>query len=265
MRPTYLKVEERILSIQAKDRVIVALDVADISKAEEIIADLQGLTGPYKIGLEAISAGIAHELADLVIQAGGQVFWDGKWLDIPNTVAGATKGLLKRHPTGIWAFNVHASGGSEMMLSAVQNRGSSLVLAVTVLTSLNDADSIRLHGYRVVDTVLMLTGEATDALVQGIICSPQEVTAIAANLSTAIKESNGLPQLLLVTPAIRTEWAVPQDQKRPTTPKQAILNGSHYIVVGRPITNPPEGWTRRSAAEAIIGEIEQALEEKARG
>lgn len=240
--------------MSVKDKLIVALDTNDLAVAEVIITDLAGLTGPFKIGLEAINAGIAHELAQMVISAGGKVFWDGKFLDIPNTVAGATKGLLKRLPQGLWALNVHASGGEKMMAAAVENRGEALVLAVTVLTSLSDPDALRLFHHNVSETVGRWSTEATRASVQGLICSPQEAKQLRglANLN----------ELLLVTPAIRPDWSVPQDQARPTTPKQALENGADLIVVGRPITDPPKasGHTRRTAAEAILEEMATGIE-----
>jgi orotidine-5'-phosphate decarboxylase len=240
------------VTIEAKDRLIVALDVNDVTQAWEIVEDLHGMTGPFKIGLEAISAGIAHTLVYDIAETGGRVFWDGKFLDIPNTVGGAAKGLLKHHPTGIWAFNVHASGGQKMMEAAVENAGESMVLAVTLLTSFNEEDAKRLFDQQVSEIVKRWALEAAVADVHGLICSPQEVKLL----------KNLLPEPTLVTPGIRPDWAVPQDQARPTTPKQAILNGSDYIVVGRPITNPPEGWTRRSATEAILEEIEAGLRER---
>ncbi len=240
--------------MQAKDRLIVALDVNEVGQGYDIIEDLEGLTGPFKIGLEAISANIGHTLADSIIGGGEEVFWDGKWLDIPNTVAGAAKGLLTDQPDGIWGFNVHASGGLKMMEAAVANRGESLVLAVTVLTSLNEDDALRLYHRTVWEVVKEWATEAEHSGVQGLICSPQEARRLKILF----------PKMFLVIPGIRPDWAVPQDQARPTTPKQAILNGSDFIVVGRPITNPPEGWTRRSAAEAILEEIEDGVQERER-
>lgn len=240
--------------MSVRDRLIVALDVSHIGAAEAIIGDLVGLTGPFKIGLEAINAGIGHQLAEMVTSAGGKVFWDGKFKDIPHTVEGAVKGLLKRIPSGIWAFNLYADGGKAMMEAAVKNRGDSMVLAVTVLTSLDDDDSLRIYRANVFETVNNLAKLASEAGVHGLISSPREAAELRSNPN--------LSRLQLITPAIRPDWAVPADQKRPTTPKQAVQNGADYIVVGRPITDPPKesGHTRRTAAEAILEEMETALE-----
>lgn len=234
-------------------RIILAMDVSEVERAEEIARDVTGLVGATKIGLEAMSVDIGHKMADTVIEAGGQVFWDEKWKDIPNTVKGAAKGLLKRHPSGIWAFNVHADGGIPMMMEAVANRGDALVLAVTLLTSLDEEECQIIHGASVKATVLKRAREAKLAGVQGIICSPQEVAMLRSH-----QELDGL---IYVTPAIRPEWAVPADQRRPTTPKNAILAGADFIVVGRPITSPPDGRTRQDAAREITQEIEEALAE----
>ena len=236
------------------DRIILAMDVSDLDLAREIIHDVGDLVGPMKIGLEAISAGIGHELADVIVTAGGQTFYDGKFKDIPHTVAGAAKGLLKRHPSGIWAFNVHATGGIPMMEAAVANRGESLVLAVTLLTSLGEDEARRIHGASVEEVVLQGALDAKAAGVQGLICSPQELKMLRTHLE--------LDGLVYVTPAIRPDWSVPADQKRPTTPRVAILGGADFLVVGRAITDPPEGYTRRSAAEAIVEEVREALAER---
>ncbi len=240
-----------VVEVNPKDRIILAMDVSHLGLADEIARDVAGLVGPMKIGLEAISADIAHEMADVISAAGGQVFWDGKWKDIPNTVAGAAKGLLKRHPSGIWAFNAHATGGIPMMEAAVANRGDSLVLAVTLLTSLGEEEAQRIHRASVKDVVFQGAWDAKAAGVQGLICSPQE--------AEMLRSYSGFDDLVIVTPAIRPDWSVPADQKRPTTPKQAILAGADFLVVGRPITDPPDGRSRCEAAQAIAQEIEEAL------
>jgi orotidine-5'-phosphate decarboxylase len=240
--------------VRPEERIILAMDVSELTLADEIAHDIADLVGPMKIGLEAISADIAHKMADVVDAAGGRTFWDGKWGDIPNTVAGAAKGLLKRHPFGIWAFNAHATGGIPMMGAAVANRGDSLVLAVTLLTSLGEEEAQRIYRAPVEEVVLQGALDAKDAGVQGLICSPQEAEMLRSH-----PELDGL---IIVTPAIRPDWSVPADQKRPTTPRKAILAGADFLVVGRAITDPPEGYTRRSAAEAIVQEVREAIAER---
>lgn len=242
-------------TLKARERIILALDTNSPRRAAEIIDQTQGLVGPIKIGLEAISAGIANELTQMVLSVGGKVFHDGKWHDIPNTVAGTIKGLLQVWPEGIWAANVHASGGREMMAAAVENRGQTNIWAVTLLTSLNEEDAVRLYKDSVDEVVLRLALEAKAAGVQGLISSPRELKVLAAE-----PELSGLDK---TTPAIRPLWSVPQDQKRPTTPKDAILGGATNIVVGRPITDPPDGRSMREACQAIEAEIEEALQEMA--
>lgn len=238
---------------RGRDRIILALDTSKMSEAEKIMSDLSQYVGPVKIGLEAINAFIARGLAEMVMKKGGLVFWDGKLKDIPNTVSGASKALVESLP-GLWAFNVHADGGVDMMRAAVQSCGSSLVLAVTALTSLDEEDVQDLHGCSVKAKVLRDARNAYVSGVSGLICSPQE--------AQMLRKRSELGGLLLVTPGIRPDWAVPQDQKRPTTPKQAIMNGADFIVVGRPITEPPGGRSRIEAAELIAQEIEEAFEER---
>jgi len=238
------------LDLSPRERIIIALDVGEVVQAETILSQAEAVVGKNKIGLEAISAGIGHALGDRVIEGGGSVFWDGKWKDIPNTVAGATKSLIKRLPR-VWAFNVHASGGREMMEAAVQNKGDSKVLAVTVLTSLDDEKSHHLYGRDVKSAVLQMAYDAKDAGVDGIICSPQEVEML--------RSKEDLANLLFVTPAIRPIWSVPNDQARPTTPRDAIFAGSTHLVIGRPITNPPGGRSIGEAVGLVVAEVGEAL------
>lgn len=180
------------------------------------------------------------------------MFLDGKFDDIPNTVgeaAAAASGL------GVAMFNVHASAGVEAMMAAVQNKGASQVLAVTVLTSLEENNAHLIFGAPSKAKVLQLARDAKIAGVDGIICSPQELELLGKQ-----KELAGL---LKVTPGVRPEWAAAGDQKRIMTPGDAIVAGATALVIGRPITKPPqEVGTPADAARRIADEITEALERR---
>jgi orotidine-5'-phosphate decarboxylase len=156
---------------------------------------------------------------------------------------------------GVDMFNVHASCGVEAMKAAVANKGMSKVLAVTVLTSLSDEECISVFGKASQQKVLEFANMAKDAGVDGLICSPKEVPLLRSRPE--------LKDLLLVTPGVRPEWAAAGDQKRVMTPGEAIKAGSDYLVIGRPITKPPENKFSSpvEAAIAIAEEIGKAEKE----
>lgn len=253
--------------MEEKDRIIVALDVDSPGKAKTIVEQLAPHVGVFKLGLEFITSTFASLLdrnemnamqaySDVVALfefLGGKIFWDGKFDDIPNTVGGAAKAVAGLN---VKMFNVHASAGVEAMMAAVANKGESLVLAVTVLTSLEENNAHLLFGGPSKAKVLQLARDAKLAGCDGIICSPQELELLGKQ-----KELAGL---IKVTPGMRPEWAVVGDQKRVMTPGEAIKAGADYLVIGRPITKPPpEIGGPIEAAKRIAEEIEAALVAKA--
>lgn len=238
--------------MEAKDRIIVALDVSTTLAAQKLVGGLSCYVGFFKIGLEFISAVGGPVAVETVQQRNGQVFYDGKFNDIPNTVAGAAKAVAA---LGVKMFNVHASAGAAAIKAAVENRGQSLVLGVTVLTSLNEEECISIFGDTPGNKVVQFAKMLRDCRADGIICSPQELELLGKQ-----KELAGL---LKVTPGVRPEWAAAGDQKRIMTPGEAVKAGADYLVIGRPITKPPEGiGTPAEAAKKIAKEIEMALAEK---
>jgi len=243
-----------VLLPTGKERVIVALDVNDIVAARALVEALGGFNDVcFKIGLELITSAGPKEAVELVHFLGGKVFYDGKFDDIPNTVAGAAKAVAARK---VAMFNVHASAGIEAMAAAVANRDESLVLAVTVLTSLEENNAHLIFGSPSKAKVLQFARDAMIAGCQGLVCSPQELELLGKQ-----KELAGL---IKVIPGIRPEWAAVGDQKRITTPAQAIKAGAHYLVIGRPITKPPaEIGTPVDALGKIVAEIEEAEAEMA--
>jgi orotidine-5'-phosphate decarboxylase len=230
--------------IAPRDRLIVALDLPEVAAAEAMIARLGDSVTFYKIGYQLAYAGglpLVGRLAD----AGKKVFIDLKLHDIGNTVARGVESIAK---LGATFLTVHAY--PQTMKAAVEARaGSGLkILAVTVLTSYDDAD-LHAAGYRlgVSDLVEARAQQAQVLGVDGLVCSPEEAAALHKIVGH---------QMVLVTPGIRPAGAATGDQKRIMTPARAIAAGSDYLVVGRPVL---EAADPRTAADAIQREIAQAL------
>ncbi|MBX9739471.1 MAG: orotidine-5'-phosphate decarboxylase [Beijerinckiaceae bacterium] len=227
----------------ARDRLIVALDLADAKAAEDMVARLGDSVSFYKIGLE-LTYGGGLGLAERLIRQGKQVFLDLKFHDIPNTVARATAQVAD---LGATFLTVHAY--PQTMRAAVGALGGSKlkILAVTVMTSYDDADLAEAgFGLGVADLVARRAAQAKAAGVHGLILSAEEAPAMRAALG---------PAMLLVTPGIRPAGAAIADQKRVMTPSRAILAGADHLVVGRPVTQAADP---RAAAEAIVAEIAAA-------
>jgi orotidine-5'-phosphate decarboxylase len=230
--------------IAPRDRLIVALDLPSVAKAEAIIARLGDSVTFYKIGYQlAFSGGLP--LVGQLAGAGKKVFVDLKLHDIGNTVA---RGVESVAALGATFLTVHAY--PQTMKAAVEARaGSALkILAVTVLTSYDDGD-LHAAGFRlgVSDLVEARAQQAQVLGIDGLVCSPEE----AASLRKLVGH-----QMKLVTPGIRPSGAAAGDQKRVMTPGRAISAGADYLVVGRPVR---EAADPRAAADAIQAEIVQAL------
>lgn len=232
----------------AGSRIVLPLDgMNSLEEISEVADGLNDLVGPFKLGLEAISEDLAHQAADYIIKVGGTIFWDGKFHDIPNTEGNATAKVIKRHPSGIWAVNVHLTSGRKAIHEAVEKRGSANVLGVTLLTSISDEEAQEIYGSDAATVVLRLAKIGVECGVQGLICSPKEVPLMRSEFGD---------DLLLVTPGIRPAGADAQDQARVETPRSAILSGADYLVIGRPITQAED---RREAARSIALEIAAAF------
>lgn len=242
----------------AKDRIIVSIDVDEISEARELIDDIGHEVGMLKFGLQlGTSAGwgqVMQALRDTAPNTG--VFADTKFMDIPNTMYGAARSIQRHRPA---IFNVYAGNSLEALSRTVEGAQSavddypevnekSLIIGVTVLTSINDEESQSIFGAKAAEKVLEFGDRAAQAGLDGLVCSPQEVAALRSRDTTK--------NMVLVTPSIRPEWAATNDQARPTTPRQAVDMGSDYLVIGRPITAPPNGMSRKEAVQKIIEELE---------
>ncbi len=226
--------------------LIVALDGDDLVAAEGLARCLTGAVDAFKVGLTLFAAHGPEALFE--IGQHGRVFCDLKLHDIPTQVRGAARSLASK---GVWLTTVHASGGRAMVAAAVEGAGAAgsgtLVAAVTVLTSL-DAAELGSLGVAAdpAGQVLRLATLAVGAGAQALVCSPQEVAAVRAEVG---------PGVLLVTPGIRPAGGDPGDQSRVATPGAAVAAGADYLVVGRPITAAADPRAAAEAIRAQMGEV----------
>ena len=231
------------MTLDPRERLIVALDVATVEEAQALVARLGASVCFYKIGYQLGFAG-GLGFAQALVDAGSQVFLDMKLHDIGNTVARGVESIAR---LGATFLTVHAY--PQTMHAAVEARaGSKLrLLAVTVLTSYDDADLAAAgYDFTVPELVAERAAQARDIGIDGLVCSAEE----AIRLRNVIR-----PSMVLVTPGIRPAGAAAGDQKRVMTPAAAIRAGADYLVVGRPIVAAPDP---KAAAEAIVADIAAA-------
>lgn len=225
---------------EAANPVFCAIDTTDLSRAEALARAVAGAAGGIKLGKEFFTANGPEGVRSVLRAAGGlPLFLDLKWHDIPNTVAGAVKASLALKP---FMVNVHATGGPAMLRAAKEAaQGETLVVAVTVLTSLDEADldAVGLRGPASARAAA-LARLARDCGLDGVVCSAHEIAAI--------REACG-PDFKLVVPGLRPAGAEAGDQKRVMTPAEAKRAGADYLVIGRPITGASDP---AAAARAIV-------------
>jgi len=229
---------------KAADRIIVGLDVPDVTSARAIVDKTQDVITFYKIGMQLQFAGGLDFARDLIAE-GKRVFLDVKLLDIDNTVEKGVENIAKM---GVTFATIHAY--PKAMRAAVKGRGDRPLglLGVTVLTSMDDADLAAAgYGTKAEDLVQSRAADAEAAGMTGIVCSAREAAALRKILR---------PETLLVTPGIRPAGADVGDQRRVMTPADAIRAGSDYLVIARPIVAAPDP---NAAAQAIVAEIETVL------
>ena len=236
-----------------KNRLIVALDTDDGQEIDWICATLMDIATWFKIGFQAFSA-LGMEAFPWFKQNGHKVFIDLKFHDIPNTVA-RDVGTMTKH--GAHMINMHASGGLEMMQAARKSAEDvttengipmPILLGVTVLTSIDETGFQRSFGSErgLTKQVVYLAQLAQEAGLRGVVASPLEIEPIRRACGD---------DFVIVTPGIRPKWAESDDQRRITTPAEAIRRGADYIVVGRPII---EAEDPLAAAEMILEEMKGA-------
>jgi orotidine-5'-phosphate decarboxylase len=220
----------------SSSRVVVALDYDNKQQALSFVDKVTAQSCKLKVGKEMFTR-FGPDFVSTLVDKGFDVFLDLKFHDIPNTVAKAVRASAD---LGVWMVNVHATGGAKMMTAAKESLSdfgadAPLLIAVTVLTSMDETD---LQGVGVTrsasEQVKMLAQLTKDSGLDGVVCSAQEATALKSQLGQEFK---------LVTPGIRPVGSAAGDQKRIVTPQQAVLNGSDYLVIGRPITQADDPIT----------------------
>ena len=234
--------------VDAKERLIVALDLENAPQARAMAESLDGAVTFFKIGLTLqLAPGIEELIRDL-IKSGKQVFLDYKYYDIAATLA---KAVARAVDLGVSFLTLHGSSGC--IKGAIKGRGSSnlKLFVVTVLTNMDksDIDELGYTNHTVEQLVLHRAKKALEAGCDGVIASGQE--------AKSIKEISD--KLLVITPGIRPDGYPEDDQKRKTTPTDAILAGADYLVIGRPITDAPNP---RQAAQAILAEMQAAFDRR---
>lgn len=227
------------------DKIIVPLDVPDFEQASALLRSLEGVTF-WKVGLELFVAE-GERVLNLLKEKGKKIFLDLKFHDIPNTVKGATRSVLKYQPD---LLTIHATAGREALKGAKEvieasGQENPKLLAITILTSFSARElaldlqiPLELPEYALKNALM-----AQESAMDGAVCSPHEVAKL--------REVCGA-DFLLVCPGVRPAWSVSGDQKRIMTPSQALGEGADYLVIGRPITqadNPVLAW------EKIVAEV----------
>lgn len=239
---------------EARKRVVFALDVDELSQAQNWVEQLHDKVGLFKIGKQLFTK-CGPEVVRMVRDQGGEVFLDLKYHDIPNTVA---KAAVEACKLGVQMFNVHALGGLEMMQTTVKEVGEyctannverPIMLAVTILTSSTEETLQKVGIDRpVTEMVPRLAALAKEAGFDGVVASPKEVGLIRAACGD---------DFYIVTPGVRPAFASMDDQKRVTTPAAAISAGASHLVIGRPISAAADP---RQAAGLILEEVAGALQ-----
>jgi orotidine-5'-phosphate decarboxylase len=233
-------------NVNAHERILVALDYDNASDAIALTMKLKGKVGGFKVGLELVNSA-GFEIFDRLQEAGAErIFYDAKFHDIPNTVAGAVRAAARR---GVWMVNVHACGGSAMLQAAREAAHTvetpPLLIAVTVLTSIDEARlnaELRVPGSPETH-VTHLAKLAQSAGCDGVVASPLELKAIRHACGS---------DFVTVIPGVRPAGVGTDDQARVATPEQAVRDGADYLVIGRAITAAADPV---AAAESIANNL----------
>ncbi|MBE1592734.1 orotidine-5'-phosphate decarboxylase [Nonomuraea angiospora] len=225
--------------------IAVALDAPDLETAAQWAALVTPHVSTVKVGLELYLRYGPDVIASVRGASGVQVFLDLKLHDIPNTVAGASRAVSRLRPA---ILTVHAAGGPAMIRAAVEAADpQTKIAAVTILTSLSEADLARIGLVGPADdAVRRLAALSVESGAKGLVCSPNEVSAVRAEVGEGIT---------LITPGVRPAGADTQDQARVATPEQALADGADLLVIGRPITASPDPG---AAAAAIASSLRRA-------
>jgi orotidine-5'-phosphate decarboxylase len=227
--------------------IAVALDAPDLETAARWAALVTPHVSTVKIGLELYLRYGPDVVASIRGASGVKVFLDLKLHDIPVTVAGAARAVARLRPE---ILTVHAAGGREVIRAAVAAAPDTTIAAVTVLTSLSPEDLERFGMTGSLrDVVRRLSVLAVQAGARGLVCSPQEVTDVRAEVG---------PDVILITPGVRPAGAASHDQARTATPEQALRAGADLLVIGRPITGAPDPGAAAAAIAAPLRRLAPA-------
>lgn len=240
-------------NLSAKDRIVLALDTDSLEEVDRLVTLLKDYVGCFKVGPQLFTS-CAYEAIDLIKKHNAKVYFDGKFHDIPTTVAKASSNLIKR---GVTSFSAHLAGGSKMLSTTVKvaretakkyDMPKPTILGVTLLSSfgqrtLTEELNVKMN---IDEYVSHLTSLAKESQIDGVIASASEAKKIRKEFSD---------DFIILCPATRPTWSVVNDQIRVVTPADAIKSGVDYMVVGRPITAADDPI---AAANLIIDEIEEA-------
>jgi len=240
--------------IDAKDRIVLALDVDDLDEAEKLVVELRDYVGYFKIGLQLFTS-YGLSAIKMIRDNGGKVYCDLKFHDIPNTVSHACSNLIKHN---INFFNVHLQGGSKMVSQVVKTAKETskklgidppTILGISLLSSFGQRTlTEELCVEKNIEAYSMqLTKIAKDSGLDGIVAGASEAKKIRQEFGE---------DFIILCPATRPTWAAVNDQVRVDTPTEAIKAGVDYLVIGRPITDAQD---KVAAAKLIIDEINSAL------
>jgi orotidine-5'-phosphate decarboxylase len=223
-------------------RLIVPLHLSTVKNAPELVDELMAADIRwFRIGIDLITAGMAADILSMVQERDGHVLWDGKFNDIPDSVAAATKQVAS---WGVDLLTAHASAGRESLKAAVDNRGSAKVVAVTVLTTMGSLEAQRIFLRSATVAAGIFAESAADIGCQGVICGPRDLATIAHLRRPLIR----------VTPLVVPDWADPTPAT--ITPGDAVRGGADYLIIDRPILEPPpQVGSRAEAVKKIIDEI----------
>lgn len=243
--------------ISAKDKIILALDVDTLDEAKMLVKELKDYVGTFKVGLQLFTS-VGPDIIKVIQDEGGKIYFDGKFHDIPNTVAKACSNLVKHNVT---FFNIHLQGGSKMLTSSVKISKETAkrygfdkptILGVSLLSSFGQrtlTEELCVEK-NIDDYVGRLARLAYDSGLDGIVATASDATRIR-------KECGD--DFIILCPAIRPTWSVVNDQIRVVTPTDAVRAGVDYMVIGRPITTAND---RVAAAQLILDEINEAMDQK---
>lgn len=241
---------------EAKDRIILALDVDSIEEVKHYVEILKDYVGFFKVGMQLFTS-CGYEAVDVIKENGGRVYFDCKFFDIPNTVAQTSINLLKR---GVDFFNISAPGGSKMMVNTItacnnyakkNETDPPIILGVTLLSSFGQKTLTNELGVdmNISTYVLKLAQIAKESGLNGVVAPDTDAKRIKQELGK---------DFIVVCPAVRPTWAIVNDQIRIVSPSDAIKAEADYMIIGRPITMAHDPV---AAAKLIIAEIDDALKQ----